>query len=246
MQAVFAFFNTSWVRTILITFHILILFGTNKWAYSVICQFWPIFSLNFFLASRKYVHYLHYYLAEQHIARANLDKLGYLVCFENNSFISHISPKKVPKSWQNIMCKMKIHCRMNLVVKIENPSSNLLEICSYISSFLHCWQRPLSCWSWHGRNDFWLLINRTWKLLAKVFKWSPIACLLLLTVMKNPEKYECGSLRVKISKCGRFYTPARERTSKREISGISSFVREGWQVCLIVMLKVIEIDLEYL
>ena len=138
MQAVFAFFNTSWVRTILITFHILILFGTNKWAYSVICQFWPMFSLNFFLASRKYVHYLHYYLAEQHIARANLDKLGYLVCFENNSFISHISPKKVPKSWQNIMCKMKIHCRMNLVVKIENPSSNLLKICSYISSFLHC------------------------------------------------------------------------------------------------------------
>jgi hypothetical protein len=30
-----------------------------------------------------------------------------------------------------------IHCRVNLVVKIENPSSNLLEICSYISSFLH-------------------------------------------------------------------------------------------------------------
>jgi hypothetical protein len=25
--------------------------------------------------------------------------------------------------------------RVNLVVKIENPSSNLLEICSYISSF---------------------------------------------------------------------------------------------------------------
>jgi len=36
-----------------------------------------------------------------------------------------------------------------------------------------------------------------------------------LTVMKNPEKYECGSLRVKISECGRFYTPARERTGKR-------------------------------
>jgi hypothetical protein len=33
---------------------------------------------------------------------------------------------------------MKIHCRVNLVVKIENPSSNLLEICIYISSFLHC------------------------------------------------------------------------------------------------------------
>jgi hypothetical protein len=32
----------------------------------------------------------------------------------------------------------------------------------------------------------------TWKLLAKVFKWSPIVCLLLLTVMKNPEKYDCG------------------------------------------------------
>ena len=39
--------------------------------------------------------------------------------------------------------------------------------------------------------------------------------------MKNPEKYECGSLRVKISECGRFYTPARE------ISGISSLVREN-------------------
>jgi hypothetical protein len=26
--------------------------------------------------------------------------------------------------------------------------------------------------------------------------------------MKNPEKYECGSLRVKIYECGRFYTPA--------------------------------------
>jgi hypothetical protein len=36
------------------------------------------------------------------------------------------------------MCKMKIHCRVNLVMKIENPSSNLLEICSYIYSFLHC------------------------------------------------------------------------------------------------------------
>jgi hypothetical protein len=32
---------------------------------------------------------------------------------------------------------MKIHCRVK-VVQIENPSSNLLEICSYISSFLHC------------------------------------------------------------------------------------------------------------
>jgi uncharacterized protein YfaQ (DUF2300 family) len=44
--------------------------------------------------------------------------------------------------------------------------------------------------------------------------------------MKNPEKYAFGSLRVKISECGRFYTPARERTGKREISGISSFVRK--------------------
>jgi hypothetical protein len=87
-------------------------------------------------------------------------------------------------------------------------------------------QRPLSCWSWQGRNDFRLLINRTWKLLAKVFKWSAIVCLLLLTVMKNPEKYECGSLRVKISECGRFYTLVRERTYKREISGISLFVQE--------------------
>jgi hypothetical protein len=44
--------------------------------------------------------------------------------------------------------------------------------------------------------------------------------------MKNPEKYECGSLRVKISECGRFHTPVRERTGKWEISGILSFVRE--------------------
>ena len=87
-------------------------------------------------------------------------------------------------------------------------------------------QRPLSCWSWHGRNYFRLLINRAWKLLAKVFKWSPIVCLLLLTVMKNSEKYECRSLRVKISECGTFYTPAWEWTGKLEISGISSFVRE--------------------
>ena len=44
----FCLFQYLWVRTILITFHIFILFGTNKWAYSVICQFWPMFSLNFF------------------------------------------------------------------------------------------------------------------------------------------------------------------------------------------------------
>ena len=87
-------------------------------------------------------------------------------------------------------------------------------------------QRPLSCWSWHRRNDFQLLINRTWKLLTKVFKWSPIVCLLLLTVMKNSEKYECRSLWVKISESGRFYTSARKRTGKREISGISSFVQD--------------------
>ena len=99
-------------------------------------------------------------------------------------------------------------------------------------------QRPLSGWSWHGRNDFRLLINRTWKLLAKVFKWSPIVCLLLLTVIKNPAKYECGSLRVKISECGRFYTPAG---SDRQVEDFWNFVvcagdfrtkREGWQVWL--------------
>jgi hypothetical protein len=44
--------------------------------------------------------------------------------------------------------------------------------------------------------------------------------------MKNPEKYECGSLRVKISESRRFYTPVREWTGKREIYGISSFVQE--------------------
>jgi hypothetical protein len=44
-------------------------------------------------------------------------------------------------NWRNkvyLLSKIKIHCQVNLVVKIENPSSNLLEICSYISSFLHC------------------------------------------------------------------------------------------------------------
>jgi hypothetical protein len=41
----FCLFQYLWVRTILITFHILILFGTNKWAYSDICQFWPMFGV---------------------------------------------------------------------------------------------------------------------------------------------------------------------------------------------------------
>jgi hypothetical protein len=36
-----------------------------------------------------------------------------------------------------------------------------------------------------------------------------------------------SAIRVKISECGITYTPARERTGKREISGISSFVREN-------------------
>jgi hypothetical protein len=68
-------------------------------------------------------------------------------------------------------------------------------------------QRPLSCWSWHGRNDFRLLINRTWKLFAKVFKWWPIVCLLLLTVMKipiNTNAVHCGLkyLKDSILPCG--------------------------------------------
>ena len=89
-----------------------------------------------------------------------------------------------------------------------------------------CRQSPLSCWSWHGRNDFRLLINRTWKLLVKVFKWSPIGAHCLFTSIDSNEKSWEIWLRVKISECGRFYTPARERTSKWEISGISSFVRD--------------------
>jgi hypothetical protein len=44
-----------------------------------------------------------------------------------------------------------------------------------------------------------------------------------LTVLKNPKKYD---LQVKIFECGIFYTPARERTGKWEISAISLFVRE--------------------
>jgi hypothetical protein len=44
--------------------------------------------------------------------------------------------------------------------------------------------------------------------------------------MKNPEKYECGSLQVKISECGSLNTPARERTGKWEISGIYSNKKE--------------------
>ena len=77
-------------------------------------------------------------------------------------------------------------------MKILHPILKFVVI--FLLFYTAAWsrQRPLSCWSWHGRNDFRLLINRTWKLLAKVFKWSPIVCLLLLTAMKNPEKYECG------------------------------------------------------
>jgi hypothetical protein len=61
--------------------------------------------------------------------------LGYLGCFENNSFISHISPKKVPTSEKLTEHNVQNEDSLNLVVKIENPSSNLFEICSYISSF---------------------------------------------------------------------------------------------------------------
>jgi hypothetical protein len=46
----------------------------------------------------------------------------------------------------------------------------------------------------------------------------------LFTSIDSNEKSREIRLRVKISECGRFYTPARERTDKREISGISSFV----------------------
>jgi hypothetical protein len=98
---------------------------------------------------------------------------------------------------------MKIHCRVNLVV---NPSSDL-QLYFFFFTLPLSRQRPLSCCSWHGRNDFQLLINRTWKLLAKVFKWSPIVCLLLLTVMTNPEKYECGSFGLKYPNVGNSILP---------------------------------------
>ena len=119
---------------------------------------------------------------------------------------------------------MKIHCRVNLVVKIENPSSNLLEICS--SSFLHC--RLVQT-----KTSF--LLELTWQ------KWFSITyksnmkttrqsfqmithC--LFTSIDNNEKSREIQMWVEISECGRFYTPEREQTGKREISGISSFVRE--------------------
>jgi GTPase SAR1 family protein len=62
--------------------------------------------------------------------------LGYLDCFENYSFISHISPKKVATSEK--LTEHNVQNEDSLQSEIENPSSNLLEICSYISSFLHC------------------------------------------------------------------------------------------------------------
>ena len=118
---------------------------------------------------------------------------------------------------------MKIHCRVNLVVKIENPSSNLLEICS---SFLHC--RLVQT-----KTSF--LLELTWQ------KWFSITyksnmktthqsfqmiahC--LFTSIDNNEKSREIQMWVEISECGRFYTSEREQTGKREISGISSFVRE--------------------
>ena len=121
---------------------------------------------------------------------------------------------------------MKIHSWVILVVKIENPSSNLLEICSYISSFLHC------CLV-QTKTSF--LLELTWQ------KWFSIAyksnmkttrqsfqmiahC--LFTSIDSNEKSREIRMRVIITECGRLYTPAWERTGKWEISGISSFVRE--------------------
>jgi hypothetical protein len=120
--------------------------------------------------------------------------LGYLGYFENNSFISHISPKKVPTSEKLTEHNVQNEDSLSKKLKILHPICLKFAVI-FLLFYTAAWsrQRPLSCWSWHGRNDFRLLINRTWKLLAKVFKWSPIVCLLLLTVMKNPEKYECGS-----------------------------------------------------
>ena len=121
---------------------------------------------------------------------------------------------------------MKIHCRVNLVVKIENPSSNLLEICSYISSFLHC--RLVQT-----KTSF--LLELTWqKWFSITYKsnmkttrqsFQMIAHCLFTSIDSNEKSWEIR-MQVKISECGRFDTPTWERTGKGEISGISSFVRE--------------------
>jgi hypothetical protein len=143
----FCLFQYLRVKTILTTFHILILFGTNKWAYSVICQFWKVDEHN---------------VQNEDSLPGELDR----------------------KNWKSF---------------IQSAWNLQLYFFFFTLPLQGAWskQRPLSCWSWHGRNDFRLLINRTWKLLAKVFKWSPIVCLLILIVMKNPEKYKCGSLWLK-------------------------------------------------
>jgi hypothetical protein len=48
----------------------------------------------------------------------------------------------------------------------------------------------------------------------------------LFTSIDSIEKSQEIRMQVKIFECGIFYTPARERTYKREISGNSLFVRE--------------------
>jgi hypothetical protein len=123
---------------------------------------------------------------------------------------------------------MKIHCRVNLVVKIENPSSNLLEICSYISSFLHCllvqtktsFLLELTWQKW-----FSITYKSNMKTIRQSFQMMAHCLFTSIDSNENPDKYECGSLRVKIFE--RFYTPVWERTGKWKISGISSFVRES-------------------
>ena len=120
---------------------------------------------------------------------------------------------------------MKIHCRVNLVMKIENPSSNLLEICSYIYSFLHCrlvqtktsflleltWQKSFSI---------------TYKSNMKTTRQSfQMITHCLFTSIDSNEKSREIRMWVKISECGS--GPASGRFPEfRRLCGR----REGWQV----------------
>ena len=127
------------------------------------------------------------------------------------------------------MCKMKIHCRVNLVVKIENPSSNLLEICSYISSFLHCrFVQTKTSFLLELTGQKWFSITYKSSMKTTSQSLQMIAHCLFTSIDSNEKFREIRMqvIAVKISECGTFYTPAWEWTGKLEISGISSFVRE--------------------
>lgn len=107
--------------------------------------------------------------------------------------------------------------------------SNLLDFLIWRYLFLPLYnsswsrQKRLSCWSWHRRTKFLLLVYRTLKLLTKSFKLSSIDYQFLLKVMKKPENNEDSYSR-SISDIGRLYTPSKQRTVKQEISRTLSYV----------------------